>query len=345
SRPLAQLEQAVAEATRAQRAGEEGPPLSSLYPPLLAYYDEVVRPKLQAAESSDRLAPDAIANALGWARQALLIGMDGDPEFERRHSEMRDRLERVILHAIHETYERCINESSLAAAARLLGWSRQAALLSIANDGFEKWTRCARFEVEFDSTVTTEGSRSGDVSSEEHEGSFRVVVDDLIIDFADVIWGEVPSGTLRHQGSRYTQTITYAPSDDCTLVSTTTLTGTSTGTMHASIEFDINRFEEPPGAEEPPRRHVLRLIVASGTDETYTHQNSGCDDGVSQGTNAMWKSLFARFHGSASLIIELDAEDQTGAMVGTQSYSNEHTSDGTRQTELTFVELWHRPQP
>ena len=44
SRPLAQLEQALAEATRARRAGEDGPPLSSLQPPMLAYYDEVVWP-------------------------------------------------------------------------------------------------------------------------------------------------------------------------------------------------------------------------------------------------------------------------------------------------------------
>ena len=343
SRPLAQLEQALAEATRAQRAGEEGPPLSSLQPPLLAFYDEVVRPKLQAAESSERLAPDAIATALGWARQLELVGLATGPGYEGRYADMVARLERVILHAIDETYERCVDESSLAAAARLLGWARQATLLSIANEGFERWTRCARFEVEFDSTVTTKGSLSGDTQSQSHDGTFHVVVDDLLIDFGDFT-NPIPSGSLRHQGSTFSQTITYAPSDSCTLVTTVTLTGTATGTMHASIAFDINPFETPAAAGEPARRHVLRLNVTNGTDETYTHQNSGCSTNSETSTSNRWKSIFGSFHGNgASLVIELDAEDQTGAVVGTKSYSNERTTGGTRETELTFVELWHRP--
>jgi len=127
-------------------------------------------------------------------------------------------------------------------------------------------------------------------------------------------------------------------------VRTISLTGTSTGIMHASIAFDINPFETSLAAGEPPRRHILRLNVTSGTDETYTHQNSGCSTNTETSTTNRWKSIFGSFHGNgASLVIELDAEDQAGAVVGTERYSNERTTGGTRETELTFVELWHRP--
>ena len=341
SRPLAQLEQALADLTRRDRAGEDVD-LTPLVTPMMAYYDQVVRPKLQAAETSERLAPDALAAALSWARNAALLGMSG-PDYDLRYADMMARIEKVLLNAIEETYARCVTENSLAAGARLLGWTRQATILGIENDGFEKWMKCARYEVEFDSTVTSEGGFTGSTQSQSHNGSLRVVAGELIIDFATIATGTIPSGPLTYQGASWTNTTTYAPSGDCTLVTTTSLIGTTPGTLRASIEFDVNPFEPPPGEDDVPRKHVLRLS-AQGTGESYRSQNSGCSSTSSDSTDTKWRTLFGSFHGNLpSLTVELDAEDQVGEVIGTKTFTGERSSGGTTVSEETYVELWHKP--
>lgn len=341
SRPLAQLEQALADLTRQDRADDDTD-LTPLVAPMMAYYDEVVRPRLQAAETSERLAPAALAQALSWARNAELLGMSG-PDYDARQADMMARIKTILLNAIEETYARCVTENSLAAGARLLGWSRQAAIMGIENDGFEKWMKCARYEVEFDSTVTSEGGFTGSTQSQSHNGSLRVVAGELIIDFATIATGAIPSGPLTYQGASWTHTTTYAPSGDCTPVTTTSLIGTTPGTLRASIEFDINLFEPPPGEDDVPRKHVLRLS-AQGTGESYRAQNSGCSSTSSDSTDTRWRSIFAGFHGNLpSVTVELDASDQVGEVIGTKTFTGRRTSGGTTQTEETYVELWHRP--
>lgn len=347
-RPLAQLEQALAEPTRAKRAGEARRQFSPLSGPMMAFYDEVVKPKLQAAETNEALAPDAISHALGWDRQLQLVGLAVGPEYEARNTDLYTRLAKILQHAINETYNRCVVEHSLPAGARLLGWSRQAGLLgfeAMSVDGFEKFTRCARFEVGFDSTVTTRGSIDGDTLDQEHNGSFRVVVSDLMIEFGT---GAIPTGTLTHNGSTYSSTIRYAPNQDCQLVTTTTIDSLSTGKLAASIAFDINPFEAPPPPlVEPPRKHKLRLHVQQNPVETYKHQNSGCDDSSSTSTDWKWSHIFADFHQhSAALEIEMDAFEQIGDLIGSAHFTGSRTDGGgTTFTEDTRVELYHRPLP
>jgi hypothetical protein len=315
---------------------------------MMAFYDEVVKPKLQAAETSEALAADAISHALSWDRQLQLIGLAEGAEYEARNTDLYTRLAKILQNAIDETYNRCVVEHSLPAGARLLGWSRQAALLgfdAMSQDGFEKFMRCARFEVGFDSTVTTDGSTDGQTQDQEHSGTFRVVVSGLLIEFGT---GAIPTGTLTHTGSTYSSTITYPPSEECQLMTTTSITAFSTGTLTASIEFDINPFEPPPPPlVEPPRKHILRLHVQQNPGETYQHQNSGCDSTSTTSTDTKWSSIFAGFHeNSAQLVIEMDAFDQIGDLLGSAQFTGNRTDGaGTTFTEDTKVELFHRPQP
>ena len=125
ARPGAQLEQAASEGARQDRASGLGesagdspsvPDPSAVFPP---YYDNVVKPKLIAAETNDALATEAIAEALNWARNAELAGLENDPEYQRRRDEMMVKIEAILRNAAEKAYERCVNDHDLEQIVRL----------------------------------------------------------------------------------------------------------------------------------------------------------------------------------------------------------------------------------
>ena len=344
ARPLAQLEAALAEATRQDRNGEQSD-LSTLGPPLLAYYDEAVKPRLIAAETSEALAPNAIANALSWARQLALVSLDQGPEYDARYADMLQRLMRILNNAVNETYTKCVSEHDLPAGARMLGWLRQAALLSIETDrGFDDFVRCARFEVDFDSTITTSGGFTGTQQSQSWSGSWHVKAENLLIEIGT---GEIPQAPIKDAGSSYTHTTTI-PSNSCTLTTTTTFTSMDDGKLFASLVLDINLRETPENGVPQPRRHKLRLHVNTPPKEWYQSQNSGCSSGT--GTpywNTWWDDFFGDFRGANSsvLLMDIDAGDQVGDLIADETFTGTRQSGGnSTQNETTGVQLWHKPQ-
>jgi len=265
----------------------------------------------------------------------------GDGELPApREAEMWRLVEQVIRHAIEETYRSCVQRSDLPAAARLLGWARQAALLGIETDAFDKFVRCARFEVDFDSTITTKGSRTGTQSSATHDGSFRVVANDVLIEF-----GTIPEGPLTHSGSAFTSTVSYP--GECNLESHTVFARADPGKLTPIVVLDINPFETPPGAQPPPRRHKLRLSVSRYPVEHYRTYNTGCTAGdTGTHTNWRWHDIFASFRGQSSVAeMVLDADMQQGTLVGAKTFSHKRVTSSTTDEETTFVELWHKPLP
>ena len=208
--------------------------------------------------------------------------------------------------------------------------------------------KCARYEVEFDSTVTSEGGFTGSTQSQSHNGSLRVVAGELLIDFATIASGTLPSAPLTYQGASWTNTITYAPSCNCTLVTTTTLLSTTPGTLRASIEFDINPFEPPPGEEDVPRKHVLRLS-ASGTGEIVpARRTPGCSSSFSDSTDTQVADdlrQLPRQLAVADRRARRGRPGRRGHRDASRSSDEQHQSGDTTATEETYVELWHKPQP
>ena len=155
ARAGAQLEQAASEAARQDRASGLGespgdspavPDPSAVFPP---YYDDVVKPKLVAAETNDALARDAIAEALSWARNAELMGMENDPEYQKRRDEMyaQDRADPAER---RQQGVRALRERPRPRAdrpAREPGADRGAHGLRLRGRAFDKFLRCANFEV------------------------------------------------------------------------------------------------------------------------------------------------------------------------------------------------------
>ncbi len=156
TRTADQYRQATSELLREEREaqlnGEPGDPKleEKLADFLAGYYRDVVRPKMLAAETNDALAPSAIQEGLGWARQVELLGLDQDPFFAAKIDEVWASVEKILQNAFDKSYVRCV-EGDVGQAMRMLAMARMAALLGIElGDVFEHIDSCARFELDAD---------------------------------------------------------------------------------------------------------------------------------------------------------------------------------------------------
>lgn len=134
------------------------------------YYDAVLRPLMQIAESDDRMAACCIQRYLGWERSLQLLGLVSDDakaavadaELERRRTEGNASSAKILANALEKGRERavksCREGHDLNAVTKLLSLERQMQLLGVSDehdDGAAKASaemqRCFSFDVEFDS--------------------------------------------------------------------------------------------------------------------------------------------------------------------------------------------------
>ena len=148
----AQLQQEIGALVGAERAAElSGQPGDADFGSNLAalmqdYFDNVVEPKLEAAENSNDPAviQEALNTALAWERMAQLLGMETDA--------LQRTLALVIKLAeinFNDAYTRCLQNPLQAAMhlERMLAAARIAALLGLEDDprfAFSKIDECAR---------------------------------------------------------------------------------------------------------------------------------------------------------------------------------------------------------
>lgn len=154
-----------------QSKGERASDLSAeLGAAEVEYYDAVLRPLMQIAESDDRMAICCMQRYLGWERSLQLLGIVSDDakgaardaELERRRAEGRASAAKILANALEKGRERavksCREGHDLNAVTKLLSLERQMQLLGVSNendDGGAKamaeLRRCFAFELEFDS--------------------------------------------------------------------------------------------------------------------------------------------------------------------------------------------------
>ena len=152
-----------------QLTGEQGQDLSAeLDAAAVEYYDAVLRPLMQRAESDDRLAACCMQRYLGWERSLQTLGIVSDDakaaapnaELQRRRAEGNASAMKILANAMEKGRERavkaCREDHDLNAVSKLLGLERQMQLLgmSVGDDGATAWAelrRCFQFSVEFDS--------------------------------------------------------------------------------------------------------------------------------------------------------------------------------------------------
>ena len=360
SRPGGQLEQASSEGARQGRAsglGESAGPGAPAPPSPAAvfssYYDGVVRPKLVAAETDDALARDAIAEATGWARNAELMGLQNDPEYQKRLAEMNAKIETVLRNAAAKAYERCVNDHDLEQIVRLASLARIEQVHGYdLGDVWDKFLRCTNFEVKLDSKITSTldwsgGGGEGGLSGS-HDALWRVG-STIPLDFTAVVQNHPLTWTaFSYQSTK---------NDDCgdgpDLVSRTEGVSTTNGTVSTVLSMDLNPREPAPEgqpAPDPPEDY-LQLFFPTSPKETYQRWTEGCTSSPpTQDTQSRWSSLFQQFHIGGPFKMEIARGAQLGALVDAYRWQqqkpiNMGSLGGGADVEDTIVELWHKPIP
>jgi hypothetical protein len=326
------------------------PDPSAVFPP---YYDDVVRPKLTAAETNDALARDAIAEALAWARNAELMGLENDPEYQKRRDEMNAKIQAVLRNAANKAYERCVNDHDLEQIVRLASLARIEQLHGYdLGDVWDKFLRCTNFEVRFDSKITSTldwsgGGGEGGLSGS-HDALWRVA-STIPLDFTAVAVNQPLTWTaFSYQSTK---------NDDCgdnpDLVSREQGVSTTNGTMSTVLSMDLNPREpalEGQPAPDPPEDY-LQLFVVTAPKETYQRWTEGCTSSApTQDTQSRWSSQFQGFHMGGPFKMEIARGGQLGALVDSQRWQQQKPIDmgslgGGADEEDTIVELWHEPLP
>lgn len=347
ARTQAQYEQLLAEAPPQDRLGK-WVELSN------AYFDDIVHPELVKAETDDSIAEQAIADAISWARQGALLGLEDDPGYKNRWNVFLDRLPRIIANAVDKAHARCVQNNKFEDAVRLGAFARFAALWGFQDlslDAFQKARKCARFEVRFDSKITEQQhwtQPGGQTEAYDLDALFHVH-SNLLIQWADPT---LPEGNLAFTQFSYNSISQYPCSGGGTLYSHTQNAGTTPDKMRAVVELDLNPREvPPPGAKPPdPPQHLLHLLLGRPT-ETYKHWNTGCtSDTFPNSTDFKWYDDFSHLHqneGGTALTIKIPASAQVGDLIYAKDYQRSTGTGGmasTKVTEDTTVELWHRPQ-
>jgi hypothetical protein len=326
------------------------------------YYDDIVAPQLFAAESDDDVVRDALAQARAWELFGLLLSLD-HPDFNDRREDMKARSARVLRNALARAYARCVNEHTLKDIVRITVIGKTAQRMheagwpgfDFAPEALEKWHKCARFEVTFDSQLTyfrwwqpAEDPRYSVLE----DGNWRVSAQSLVIDYtargtAVLGWSEFsfdyvdryPCGDEGETGSSHAEGV-----------------GTLDDTIRASLRLDLDPRETPPAGQPAPAPPDNRLDVTVGNPLEIDHGwEEGCwpwDNGNFE--RGRWRDQFDSFHVADDdgtlpevVTVPVPLSAATTDLLVAKTFDRERgIGDLTpRETELTTVELRHRPAP
>jgi hypothetical protein len=347
ARSRAQYEQEMAELLRKSRAealvGENADlPTDQIAALLAGYYKDIVAPLATQARTDDDLAPKALGELIGWARQIDLLMLMEHPAVSDYRDAVWPHATAIITNAIPKGYTKCVEGHDLDYVVRLLALARIAALLQLPIDleALDKATRCANFELRFDSTIVESGGFvADDGRTEQTDGRWRMT-STVEIPMSGLVQGAV----LHHAEFSYLQTTTY-PCGDGTLryeMKGSNPVDDTDGIV--SLTIDLNLRE--PGTPPPADRDISLFLVNWGDDAkaTYTRETlSWCGDNKPPGFTEdrdRWYDLFVGFH------YDLHHVDWTlgtpgSQVVATKRYDNADPGDGV--TETTVMEIWHKP--
>ena len=115
--------------------------------------------QMPAAEKNCALFKQLVREVLGWSRQVSLLGLDG--EFAAEQAEVMPWATRGLVNCFNEAFDKCVDQHDPTQLREMVAVERQLALLGSEDQvDRDKYEKCARFEVDFESQLS--GSTSGD---------------------------------------------------------------------------------------------------------------------------------------------------------------------------------------
>ncbi|NYJ03715.1 hypothetical protein HNR19_004413 [Nocardioides thalensis] len=327
---------------------------------LTEFYYAVVKPALVRAEANPRdrgAAFAAIDQALGWLRQMQLLGV-GDDETDET-PEMQDAMARFIRVAeavYRDAWKQCSVEHGLEALPVLLRLARMAQLLGFpwGEEAFQRFLKCARFEVRFDSRITYSGTTP--VGGEnlynypvQHSGSWRAKTT-AIVELA--VNGAIQQAPLPLTEASYHSHYSYPRSDGSMCSGSSTQTGSVPGTLSTYAIPEIvkpNPAEILPGEEDTWREPVVNLlVVARPVQVKDTVRTVDCGGGdYTDTTTSRWLMQYNEFHEADPSLYRGTKADRSGdlmyAKTWDDSVSHPNHLGGEVWQETTVLEVWHKP--
>ena len=336
SRTLAQAEAAISDILRRERQNQlngaaPDPQVTQQVTAIMnALFDDVIRKQMQAAETDETLAAEAIAAGLGWSRQMQLLGDEDNP----RHAEIMTRVEKILRNVMNQNWQDCLDHD-LSATLDLLRVARTAALFGYAWQGeaMDKMLGCGRFEVRFDSEIDHSSSWSGTQQSGSTQGTWhtRGTVATRLLEVNN-------TGPLSWVDFSYAYENTIHGDPDCHISETGT--STASGQLRAVAAPLLGTINVIEGDDEPPPVPVQTSVsIVSGAKPTETYLRTTCNGSTSTSTDSRWYWHYQDWGKNWTTDPGEQAEDFLDSKTFTIS---EPTSGGT-QTEVTTIEVWHKP--
>jgi hypothetical protein len=346
----ARLQSRIAEAVdrdRQQDGGLSAETVALIQQSLIEYYDAVIRPLMRTAETDDRIAACCISRYLGWERQVLLLGLDGDerdpapapdsPEgqLRQRRTEAQASYLAILRSAYDKGIERaarqCREEHDFAAITTLLGLSRQAQLAGVATEGgeqrvFDEIRNCMSFEVEFRSVFDNRGPANTQLY---YHVAARVPVQVELFPSGDWDIGTAPLEYVRFDARGNPKEALFGEdtgSDRDALwesISSATVSprGTRPGTFIVrSVEWDWNTIDSPAtdcegrdATESKQQPTNFAVVFSPGAPTEITHVVPTRDlwgAGPHDQDDTMWAIHWANAHRAEQLSVpDLDDPD------------------------------------
>lgn len=309
------------------------------------YFDEVVEPKLKAAETDDRLALEAIARGLSYLRQVALFGLDdggrGDGLFAQ--------FSRILRNAIEKSYLRCVDKNSVREALNLMVYARANTLLgSVYQDQeiYDYQRRCARFEVRFESRIAKDqrynnGSEAYDMRALYDVGAGPFVVS---LETPNTSTG---SGAVSWDAFEYSSTRDYA--DPRRTDITETGSDPRPGTVFVTVRMGSNYYLPNPGQapDQAPPGIDGELDLAFQDNGVITAPSEGYTSSTGGSRRAtQWMHEVSSNHnqGSYEVVVPIRGLEQNGAQLLQKVWHFAPTADpyGTLVEDSSLV-LTHVP--